>query len=33
MILQASDMKGKSFLDLTDSNDKTIEPTYIKGSL
>lgn len=32
MIFQASDMKGKSFLNLTDSDDKTIKPTYIKGS-
>jgi len=32
MIFQASDMKGKSFLDLTNGDDKTIEPTYIKGS-
>ena len=32
MIFQAFDMKGKSFLNLTDSNDKTIKLTYIKGS-
>jgi len=31
MIFQASEMKGKSFLNLTDGDDKTIEPTYIKG--
>ena len=33
MIFQVSEMKGKSFLDLTNSNDKTIKPTYIKGGL
>jgi len=32
MIFQAFDMKEKSFLDLTDGDDKTIELTYIKGS-
>ena len=33
MIFQTSEIKGKSFLDLTNSDDKTIEPTYIKGGL
>ena len=32
MIFQASNMKEKSFLDLTDGDNKTIELTYIKGS-
>jgi len=30
MIFQASEMKGKIFLDLVDSDNKTIEPIYIK---
>ena len=32
MIFQASDIKGKHFLDLVDSNDKPIELSYIKDS-
>ena len=32
MIFQASDMKEKSFLNLTNGDDKTIKLTYIKGS-
>ena len=32
MIFQASDIKGKHFLDLVDNDDNIIEPSYIKGS-
>ena len=32
MIFQASDLKGKHFLDLIDSNDNIIELSYIKDS-
>ena len=31
MTFQASDMKGKHFLDLNDNNNNTIELSYIKG--
>jgi len=31
MIFQISDLKSKHFLDLVDSDDNIIEPTYIKG--
>ena len=30
---QVLDLKGKHFLDLVDSNDNTIKPSYIKDSL
>ena len=33
MTFQASDRKGKHFLDLLDHNFNTIEPSYMKGSL
>jgi len=33
MIFQASDGKGKHFLDLLNDNFDTIEPTYTKGGL
>jgi len=33
MTFQASDGKGKNFLDLADINNDTIEPSYIKDSL
>jgi len=32
IIFQASNIKGKHFLDLLDSDDNFIEPSYIKGS-
>ena len=32
MTFQASDIKGKHFLDLIDNNNNIIEPLYIKGS-
>jgi len=31
MTFQASDMKGKHFLDLVDNDNNIIEPSYIKG--
>ena len=31
MTFQVSDFKGKQFLDLLDSDDNIIEPSYIKG--
>jgi len=31
MMFQASDGKGKQFLDLLDDNSNTIEPSYVKG--
>lgn len=31
MTFQASDMKGKNFLELVDSDDNITEPSYIKG--
>ena len=31
MTFQASDLKGKQFLDLLDGDDNIIEPSYIKG--
>ena len=31
MTFQASDGKGKQFLDLLDDNSNTIEPSYVKG--
>jgi len=30
-MFQASDGKGKQFLDLLDDNSNAIEPSYIKG--
>ena len=33
MTFQASDGKGKNFLDLVDINNNTIEPSYIKDGL
>jgi len=30
MTFQASDLKGKQFLDLLDGDDNIIEPSYIK---
>jgi len=33
MIFQALDAKEKQFLDLLDSDDNIIEPSYIKGGL
>ena len=33
MTFQVSDLKGKNFLDLLDSDNKIIEPSYIKGGL
>ena len=33
MMFQASDMKGKQFLDLVDGNNNLLELLYIKGSL
>ena len=33
MIFQASDMKGKQFLDLVDSNNNPLELSYIKDGL
>ena len=32
IIFQVSDLKGKHFLNLIDSDDNIIEPSYIKGS-
>jgi len=32
MTFQASDSKGKHFLDLVDGDENTLEPSYIKGS-
>jgi len=31
MMFQASDLKGKSFLDLVDGDDNILEPSYCKG--
>ena len=31
MIFQASDLKGKQFLNLLDGDNNIIEPSYIKG--
>ena len=31
MTFQASDLKGKQFLDLLDGDDNIIEPSYVKG--
>ena len=33
MTFQASDFKGKQFLDLLDNDNNIIEPSYIKGRL
>jgi len=33
MTFQASDQKGRNFLDLVDSNNKTLEPTYSKSGV
>ena len=33
MIFQASDMKGKQFLDLVDGNNNPLELSYIKDGL
>ena len=33
MTFQASDQKGRNFLDLVDSDNKTLEPTYSKGGV
>jgi len=32
MTFQASDLKGRNFLELVDSDNNTLEPTYCKGS-
>ena len=32
VIFQASDLKGRNFLELVDSDNITLEPTYCKGS-
>ena len=32
MIFQASDLKGRNFMDLVDSDNNVLEPTYSKGS-
>ena len=33
MMFQASNLKGNNFLDLVNSDDKILEPTYSKGSI
>jgi len=33
MIFQASDVKGKQFLDLLDDNMQSLKPLYSKGGL
>jgi len=33
MTFQVLDLKGNNFLDLVDSNDNILEPTYSKGGI
>ena len=33
MMFQASDLKERNFIDLVDSNNNILEPTYSKGSI